>query len=66
MVKRSFTVAEVPEAARIAVLEMRGRRHREPISNGLLLTVASRILTGGLRHLDLISATLQYLRFITA
>lgn len=66
MVKRSFTVAEVPEVARIAMLEMRGRRHRESISNGPLLTVRSRSLTGGLRHLDLICATLQYLRFITA
>jgi hypothetical protein len=36
------------------------------LRNGLSLTLPSRILTGGLRHLNLICAALQYLRFITA
>jgi len=44
----------------------RDPRHVSQLRNGLSLTLPSRILTGGLRHLNLICTALQYLRFITA
>jgi len=67
MVKRSFTaVRKRPMCENRRPHWRRDPRHVSQLRNGLSLKLPSRILTGGLRHLNLICTALQYLRFITA